>query len=126
MFFNSIFNELFCEFFKDQNRVLKYIGKEYTNVFFIQHTRLDCMTLYELIRKEYGKSNVINLHKKYLSKVVPIIYSVNEYIDKNVGNLKKISKDIEYNLIIEEVKQYVSACMRLSNGKKQTKNNISK
>lgn len=118
VFFNSIFDELFCEFFKDRYKVLKYIGKEYTNLFFIQHHRLDCMTIYELIRKEYGKKNVVNLHKKYLQKLTPILISINEHIDKCTHNAKKMFANNEYNLIIAEVKQYVSECMRISNGKK--------
>lgn len=122
--FNTLVDEIFIEFFKTPQKIQKYFGQDYTNIFFIQHSRFDCITLYRAVKYIYGKPNTVNLYKEFLVGAKIVIYSINEYIDKYVHNLKVMTNSPEYKLIVKEVEQYIDACIKVANGKKQAKNNL--
>jgi hypothetical protein len=108
--FNYIFEEIFSKFFKTKN-VIHYFGEDYKTLFFIRHEKLDCYSMYRIIKDLYGRINVINLHKKNKDKMTENIVSINELIGKKIIHKKEIcrSSDIEY--IKNEIKQYVDNCM---------------
>lgn len=121
VFFNTMLEDLFIEFFKNQWRIPWHVGDEYTNLFFIQHARLDCLTMYKTIKHLYGRSNTENLHKTMFKDTKPIIYSINEQIDKYVHDKSILNSMGEFHRVMKEVNQYVDECMRIA-VKKKTQN----
>ena len=114
VFFNTMLEDLFLEFFKNQWKITWYVGDEYTNLFFIKHARLDCLTLYKTIKCIYGKSNIENLHKTMFKDSKQVIFSINEKIDKYVHNAYELNKIKEFQRIVNEVKQYIEECLKMS------------
>lgn len=106
--FNSIFIDIFNELFSKQDKLLKLLGsKDYKNVFFIQHNKIDCYSMFKLIKFIYGKSNCWNIHKEKFYNIKSPIIAINELIDKYIHNKNKITKSNEFKYIIEEVKQFI-------------------
>ena len=118
VFFNTMLEELFLQFFKNHQKISQYVGNKYTNLFFIQHARLDCLTMYKTIKHIYGRSNTENLHKTLFKDDKTIIYSINEQIDKYVHDKSILNNMGEFHRIMKEVNQYVDECIKISIKKK--------
>ena len=117
VYFNAIFIEIFNEMFTKHQKVLRLFGDAYKNIFMLQHNRLDCLTMYKTCRYLYGRNNTINLFKQHFADKRVNIYSINECIDKYIHNKKALNQSDEFKLIVAEVKQYISECIKsISNG----------
>lgn len=95
-------NQLFCK-----DVIVKTLGAEYKNVMFIQHSRLDCYTLFKVLKYIYGKSNCTNIFKdKKLNNKKQVIIAINDLIDKYV-NKAEMNKSEELKTIVKEIEQYI-------------------
>ena len=119
VFFNTMLEDMFLEFFKDQWKIPWRVGDEYTNLFFIQHARLDCLTMYKTIKHLYGRSNTENLHKTMFKDAKTVVYSINEQIDKYIHDKSILNSMGEFHRIMKEVNQYVDECMKIAVKKKE-------
>lgn len=106
--FNHVLEDIFVDFFRCNGKM--------KNIHFIKHNRIDCYTLYRIIKNEYGASNVVNLHKKFMKGKKSAIYSINEMIDVYIHNKKEIVKTNELRFIRSEVLQFVNESLRVKNG----------
>lgn len=96
--FNTVLIDIFNELFKRQKNI---------NTIFMQHKRLDCYTLFKIIKSIYGKANCINLDKTmYSDKKIPLV-AVNDLIDKYVHNKAVLQKSQDFKNAYEEVKLYL-------------------
>lgn len=120
--FNAVFEDLFNDFFKHPRKLQRYVGKDYTNLFFLQNAKLDCLTMLKLVKSLYGRSNVVNVFKEKLAGQKTAICSINELIDKHVPDKSAVNRLEEFQRIVKEVKQYIDGCMKTANGKKQAQN----
>lgn len=104
--FNNICNKLFNDFFS-KNILTKKLGNEYRNIIFIQHSQLDCYTLFKTIKFIYGKSNCFNM-KEIISKntELPPLVAINEIIKRYI-NCSNLNKSQKMKIISEEIKQYI-------------------
>jgi hypothetical protein len=104
--FNDICNKLFNDFFS-KNILTKKLGNEYRNIIFIQHSQLDCYTLFKTIKFIYGKSNCFNM-KEIISKntELPPLVAINEIIKRYI-NCSNLNKSQKMKIISEEIKQYI-------------------
>lgn len=107
---NYIFEEIFSKFFEQKN-ILKKFGKKYKNLFFIKHEKIDCYSMYRIIKDIYGRANTINLHKKNKEKMAENIVSINELIGKSIQKKKEICRNETNSYIRNEIKQYVESCI---------------
>lgn len=105
--FNQVLFEIFLELFKSQHKLLQLIGKEYKNVFFIQHSKLDCYSMFKTIKFLYGKNNCWNIYKEQFYNIKSPIIAINDLIDKYIHNKINMNKSLEFKLIVQEVKQYI-------------------
>jgi hypothetical protein len=108
--FNYIFEEIFSKFFKQKN-IKNFFGNEYKNLFFIKHEKIDCYSMYRIIKDIYGKINTNNLHKKNKEKMSENIVSINELIDKRIIHKKEICRSSDMEFIKNEIKQYIDNCL---------------
>lgn len=96
--FNTVLIDIFNELFKRQKN---------GNTIFMQHKRLDCYTMFKIIKSIYGKANCINLDKTmYSDKKIPLV-AVNDLIDKYVHNKTTLQKTQDFKNAYEEVKFYL-------------------
>lgn len=104
--FNCICTELTNKMLCD-NLLAKSLGQQYKNVIFVQHKRLDCYSMFKVLKHIYGKSSCVNVYKelKLDSKKQPLA-AVNELVDKHVSKAA-MNKSVELMKIEVEVKQYV-------------------
>lgn len=112
--FNEIFTIIFNELFSCQQNVLKYLGKKYSNVFFIQHSQLDCYLLFKTIKFILGSKNCINLYKEKFKDNKQCIIAINDKIQQYIHNKSLLNSNLEYKSIILELKQYLSELLNLS------------
>ena len=73
----------------------------------MQHKRLDCYSMFKVLKHIYGKSCCVNMYKelKLDSKKQPLA-AVNELVDKHVSKAA-VNKSAKLMKIEAEVKQYV-------------------
>lgn len=109
--FNEVLIEIFNDLFKSRKNIDKYIGKEYQNLFFIQHRNLDCYCMYRIVKYLYGKSNCINLHKEKLSEVGQVIVALNDLICKYVHSKRELIKSDDFKSIRDEISGYIKKCI---------------
>lgn len=117
--FNQMCLEIFQELFIEHANVIKLLGKEYCNVFFVQHKQLDCYLLFKTIKSIYGRSNCWNIHREKFADVKSPLIAVNELIDRYVHNKNKLNSLDEFKKITAEVKQFIDNIVQYSilNGK---------
>ena len=101
--FNQIIIEIFQDFFKKYN-------KQFKNVLFIQHSKLDCQSLFKILKYHIGKSNCINLYKEKMYNDKQVLISINDLIDRYAVNKQNLNKDKEFIKITNEIKQYLIDC----------------
>ena len=105
--FNQTASEIFQELFKSHDKVLRFLGKEYKNVFFIQHSKLDCYSMFKTIKYIFGKSNCWNIHKEKFYNQKTCLVAVNDLIDRYIHNKLEMNKSAEFRQIVQEVKQFL-------------------
>lgn len=87
--------------------MLKLLGKEWTNVHFIQHSKLDCYSMFKTIKAIYGKANCINVWKDKMQDIKLPLVAVNDLIDRYIHNKADLNKLPEFKIAIKEVKQFI-------------------
>lgn len=112
--FNEIFMFIFNELFSDKQKLLKYLGKKYSNVFFIQHSRLDCYLLFKTIKFILGSKNCINLYKEKFKNNKQCIIAINDKIQYYIHNKSLLNSNLEYKNIVLELKQYLFEILNLT------------
>ena len=110
--FNSLVESLFVRYF-DHRRLLRRIGKDYSNVHFIRHRRLDCYVMFKLMKYIYGRSNCLNLFLQKRMRNNMVIRSVNEMIDSEIDK-RGLTGSIQLRTIANEVRQYLDFCLGIS------------
>lgn len=100
---NEIFIELFNEFFNNKLT----IGKQYNNIIFIQHKRLDCYLLFKTLKFLLGNKNCVNLYEKYFKNNKQCIIAINDKIQQYIHNKNLLNSNNEYKIIVNEIKQYL-------------------
>jgi len=80
--FNSAVIELFNKLFRSQRQVEWLFGKKYKNIVFVCHSRLDCYSMFKVIKHIYGKSNCWNLHREKLYNAKSPLVAINDLIDR--------------------------------------------
>lgn len=105
MRFNDICIELSNDFFY-KDVLVKKCGKDYANVIFVQHNKLDCYVLFKVLKFIYGKSNCINIYKEKMSKEKLPLVAINDIIGKYI-NKSDMNKSQKLKLITDEIQQYI-------------------
>lgn len=108
---NQIFVEIFNDFFSSRRKVSKMFGKDYGNLFFIQHRILDCYSMFKIIKKVYGRTNCLNMHKEYMKDMFEPIISVNDLICKYINNKKELLRSRDFENVSLEIKEFMDGCM---------------
>ena len=109
---NDIVCQIFNKMFTNRKYILKLIGSEYSNVFFVTNNQLDCYAMFKTIKMLYGKTNCINIYKQnFLEDEIQPFIAVNELIDKYIGNKQHIFQSNCFQKISAEVKQYIDSCL---------------
>ena len=103
--FNDMCIELFNTFF-NSNILIKYLGKEYKNIFFIQHKNIDSYILFKIIKHIYGKNNCINIYKEKMNNIKTPLTEINDIIEKYI-NKTDVNKSQQLKIISEEIEQYI-------------------
>ncbi len=109
--FNEACISLFNKMFKNQENVQRLLGKNWTNVFFVQHSRLDCYSMFKTLKAIYGRSNCINVWKDKMQNVKLPLVALNDLIDRYVQNKTCLNSMQEFKNAVKEVKQYVDSCL---------------
>lgn len=109
---NQVFVELFDEFFSNTKTVRKMFGKDYTNVFFIQNSVLDCYSLFKIIKGMYGNSSCVNIHKEMMTDIKHPIGSINETLCNYINNKREFLDSEEFKRTKASVMEYITDCIR--------------
>lgn len=108
--FNQIILDIFQDFFGNQQKIAKILkSNDYSNVFFIRHSKLDCYSMFKLLKYIFGKNNCVNIYKEKFQNIYspsPIV-SINDLIDKYINNKIAMNKSQEFKQIILELKMYI-------------------
>lgn len=83
--FNEIFEEIFMKWF-DSKKVLR------NNIFCVRHSRLDCYSIYKIIKFIFGACNCVNMRETCKIGSVSPLVSINELIDKYVHAKNAVNK----------------------------------
>ena len=105
--FNDACIQVFNKLFSDKNQVLRLLGKEWTNVLFVQHKCLDCYSMFKTIKAIYGRSNCINIWKEKMQDVKLPLVALNDLIDKYIHNKADMNKLPQFKIAMQEVKQFI-------------------
>lgn len=110
----ELINEVLWEIFVDFISSKAKLGNEYKNVIFIVHDRLDCYTVFKILKWLYGKSSCVNLYEKEnMSRMNLPLVSINEVISKYIHNKTKMNTSKELKVFSSELKQYVDSHISL-------------
>ncbi len=99
----QLFNKCFCS----NAMVMKLLGKEWSNVHFIQHCQLDCYSMFKTVKALYGRSNCINVWKDKMQSVKQPLVAVNDLIDRYIHNKADLNKLPQFKIAVQEVKQFI-------------------
>ena len=105
---SNVFIDIFADFFRSKTCILKNFGVRYENMIFVTHSRLDCYSMFKVLKYIFGKSNCINLFAEKFKHRPAYLVAVNDLIDKYVVNKHKLNSSKEFKRIIDEVKQFVN------------------
>ena len=106
----DLINEILWEVFIDFLSKKIKLGSEYKNVLFVVHDRLDCYTIFKLLKWMYGKSSCVNLYeKKNMNEMNLPLVSINELLSKYIHNKTKMNSSRELKTFSAEIKQYVDS-----------------
>src|SRR5574344_106970 len=101
---------VFDKMFESRAHLKHAFGKEYSSLFFIKHKKLDCYSMFKILKNIYGKDNCINLFEsKIKSKSRQPLAAVN---DLYVHDKIKMCKSQEFKLAVEEIHQYADGCIK--------------
>ena len=113
---NSAVCQIFNKMFTSRKHVLKLLGSEYSNVFFVTNNQLDCYAMFKAVKMLYGKANCVNVYKQdFLESEMQPFVAVNELIDRHIGNKQHIFQTDDFQKIALEVKQYIDSCLNMQN-----------
>ncbi len=111
----ELMNEVLWEIFVDFLSSKAKLGSEYKNVIFIVHDRLDCYTVFKILKWLYGKSSCVNLYEREkMSRMNLPLVSINEVLSKYIHNKTKMNTSKELKVFSSELKQYVDSRISLS------------
>ena len=110
--FNDVFDGILQQLFKKQEDVNKLLGLKHPNVFFVQHSKLDCYTMFKTLKSIYGRSNCCNLYEKMYGSMNAPLVAMNDLIDRYVKSKAAVTSTDEFKKIAVEVKQFVDTKMR--------------
>ena len=108
---NSSAIDIFNSLFKKQNAG-KISNLDFSNVYFVSHSKLDCYAMFKIIKQIYGKTNCVNVCKQLSlhDKMQPYV-AINELVDRYINNKLAIIKSDRLQNIKQEVKQYIDSCL---------------
>jgi predicted RNase H-like HicB family nuclease len=112
-FFNSIIEDVFISLFAGRSGFKKLLGKKYDGVFAIRHRRLDCYSMFKVLKYVYGRSSCVNVWKDEFEDKRTCLVAVNDLICRYVNNKTAMNKSRELKKIVVEIRQY---CDELING----------
>lgn len=96
---NTILIDIFNQLFKKQ--------KKEENTIYLMHKRLDCYSMFKIVKSIFGKQNCINLQKEmFVGQKKPLV-AINDLIDKYIHNKVALSNMQEFKTAYEEVKQHL-------------------
>ena len=102
--FNDVFDGILQQLFKKQEDVNKLLGLKHPNVFFVQHSKLDCYTMFKTLKSIYGRSNCCNLYEKTYGSMKAPLVAMNDLIDRYVKSKAAVTSTDEFKKIAVEVK----------------------
>lgn len=106
----DLINEVLWEIFVDFLSSKAKLGNEYKNVIFIVHDRLDCYTVFKILKWLYGKSSCVNLYERKKMNIMNLpLVSINEILSKYIHNKTKMNTSKELKVFSSELKQYVDS-----------------
>lgn len=109
----SILNELFLELFNEilEQKSAKHIG-DFKNVMLVSHKKLDCYSIFKILKWKYGKTATSNLYVEegLDTKCLPLV-ALNDLLSKYIHNKARISKMGEFKQCASELLQYASDWM---------------
>lgn len=101
--FNEACINVFNKIFSSSNSL-----KARKNVIFISHKKLDCYSMFKVLKCILGKSRCKNLFKEKFNDVKSPIVAVNDLIDLNIHSKMKANHDQEFKAIVDEIKQFLN------------------
>lgn len=110
--FNTVLFKIFDQMFKSPKRIQNWLGKEYKNIFFIQHNNLDCYAIFKILKFAFGKSNCVNIHQEKMNSMSTCIVAINELIEKYANNKHAVNKSLEFKTAMVEIQQYADSCRK--------------
>lgn len=105
--FNEACIQLFNKCFKNNAAVTKMLGKEWSNVHFVQHSQLDCYSMFKTIKALYGRSNCTNVWKDKMQNVKLPLVALNDLIDRYIHNKVDLNRLPQFKIAVQEVKQFI-------------------
>lgn len=106
--FNEMAIDLFNKLFTNERYLQRLLGKEHRNVIFVQHSQLDCYSMFKVIKHIYGRSNCWNIHREKFYDMKSPLVAVNDLIDRYVKNKLELNHSEEFKKIVAEVQQFLS------------------
>lgn len=103
--FNEACLNVFKKFFSDELFLKRH--QLLKNVVFIQHSKLDCYSLFKILKCILGRVNCHNLHDELFKGITSPIVAVNDLIDKYIHNKIQANKDARFKKMYSEIKQFV-------------------
>jgi hypothetical protein len=109
--FNAVFDSIFNELFVSKTKFTKLVGK-YDNIFMIRHSRLDCYSMFKVLKYVLGASNCINVYAETFKDKRQYLLSVNDLITGH-SNKTEMNKSPTFKKIVTEIRKYVNECIGL-------------
>ena len=115
--FNAAFISLFNKLFRSRREVEWLFGKKYKNVIFVSHSKLDCYSMFKVIKHIYGRANCWNVHREKLYNMKSPLVAINDLIDRSIRQKAELNKSKEFKMIVAEVQQFLDEKVReVNNG----------
>lgn len=106
-FFNSLVDGLFADFFARRTA----FGADWPHVFAVKHRRLDCYSVFKVLKYLYGRSSCVNVWKDEFEDRRHVLVAVNDLIDRYVRDKAAANRSREFKMIVAEVKEYCDGCI---------------
>ena len=110
-YFNSMIDDIFIGLFSTENGFNRLLGRNYSNVFTIKHRRLDCYSVFKVLKYVFGRNNCVNVWKDEFEDKRQCIVAVNDLIDKYINNKTAMNKSRKFKNIVAEIRQYCDGCI---------------